>query len=256
MAHQLIRVLHQMLLMLRVWCWILCLSQRWICMDHPVMVIFFGFESSSEKLMNIYSIYGDETVVVDWNPTRPPPSTFTVPNGCFELPTTDGVPMGPVFPGQLTIGLTSGLVDETIYYDGPNQRFRIDSQDTTFIQIGSTSYSFSSDKEVSPVPCTYHSNSFTSPLPTFSKLIGTAMMGDQSLTLHGAKGAVWYWNTATNTPVLAAINTGLQKVTSYVVGAPDPSLFVPPSLCISSPFFSSAYRFEVPVVKPSFIKKS
>jgi len=129
---------------------------------------FYAFDSMTEDLMAIYN-GASEQWIYDWNPRSPPQYVFSIPGICYQIPLSGNPdPSAPTFPSAFTMTLSIGQQVATLYYNGPNQMWRVDTQGSTMIQLSNMQYysleSNNMTQNISPLPCNYRSTSYFFPI--------------------------------------------------------------------------------------------
>jgi len=202
---------------------------------------FYAFDSMTEDLMAIYN-GASEQWIYDWNPRSPPQYVFSIPGICYQIPLSGNPdPSAPTFPSAFTMTLSIGQQVATLYYNGPNQMWRVDTQGSTMIQLSNMQYysleSNNMTQNISPLPCNYRSTSYFFPyfIPTyFVQNMGTAIFNGETLNLWGFPGGIWYFDQ-NNNPVFSLLQGYFITINSLQVGPPPSSVFQVPAFCLYTP---------------------
>jgi len=241
------------------------LTQYFNIYGDPFTFGFEAFDSLNHNLKAFYYSNGGEDIVENWNPNTPAPSVFQPPIGCFNFSAIQSTavrpnPLGPTFPTSFTMYVYNDFDEVIYYYDGANQRWRIDDGVTSLIQNGNTQYLFLNSNNqpqlVSPLPCYTFSQNYTF-IPDFPASLGvslgTAMLNGQTLAVWGGSGQIWYWDS-TNTPKFYFGETAPSIVSFFQPGAPPAGVFDPPAMCIPSPTNMSGKRSTTTMDRRNVLK--
>jgi hypothetical protein len=209
---------------------------------NPGSEVYWAFDSQTYNLEVIYYIGAQESMIENWSPMAPNPTLFNVPSICYPLPQMIGPivphPFAPIFPKGFTMYIFDGYEEYTIYSDGVNQMWRVDSAATTQIQRGNMLYTFASVDFVSslitPLPCYQYSSPYTyipDIPPAFSTSLGNATLNGMTLSVWSGMGQIWYWDS-TNTPQFFLNGPSPSVVTFFQPMVPPSVIFEPPSVCL------------------------
>jgi len=204
---------------------------------------YLAFDSATNEYKASFS-YDYQTIVTNWIPTPPPPSTFTPPSECYFLPFSNNVdhsePIadGISFPTSFTMFINYGGRIINIYYNGDNLMWRYDFQNSSIVQIGNTQHQFNNpltaNPAINPLPCVQNNVNFAFPLPIPTSLpiyYGQANYNGNTIDIYGINVLISYWFNGS--PLLfLGYNLPPLYVEYYQPGPPPMNVFNVPSLCI------------------------
>jgi hypothetical protein len=229
---------------------------------------FFAFKSVTNEYKAFFS-FSSQMIITNWSPAVPVPAVFTPPSQCYFLPINNHVDHsepnadGISFPTSFTMFTNYGGILVPIYYNGDNQMWRYDTQNTSVVQIGNIQHLFNNPftaiPAINPLPCVQNNNvNFAFPsigIPmSFPTYYGQANYNGNTVDIYGTNSLISYW--INGSPLLfLGYHIPPVYVESYQPGPPPMNVFNVPSLCIvtqSSVFpINSSFKRVFPI-KRSF----